>query len=245
MACSRVEKAVHNNARWCDAVCRAYGAAGEFRDSLWLNRNPVPRFYPNAVTLSAHHADTQQAKIRALADDHLRGDWGVKDSFGSLDLKPLGFRVAFEATWLWRDASSPPLRQSKSDLRWRIIQTESELLQWENAWSDDPTQPRVFLPPLLANREVIFIAGLSQRLPHRRCHRQPHERHCRSIQRFLPVRSYPGMLDRMHRHNSGAVSQRTAGRLRARPATRHRRNDRFSETSGSAHLGLPIIGSHR
>jgi hypothetical protein len=30
---SRAERAAYNNALWCDAVCRAHGAAGEFGDA--------------------------------------------------------------------------------------------------------------------------------------------------------------------------------------------------------------------
>jgi len=44
----RSVRAARNNAEWCDAVCRAHGNPGEFHDGIWLNRKPVPRFYPNA-----------------------------------------------------------------------------------------------------------------------------------------------------------------------------------------------------
>ena len=50
---AQVAQAAYNNAHWCDTVCRAHGTPGEFHDHLWLNRHRVPRFYPNAVTLSA------------------------------------------------------------------------------------------------------------------------------------------------------------------------------------------------
>ena len=52
-ATARLELAARNNAAWCDAVCRAYGAPGEFDDELWLTRRPAPPLYPNAVTLTA------------------------------------------------------------------------------------------------------------------------------------------------------------------------------------------------
>ena len=42
-----------NNARWCDAVCRAHGKPGRFLPPIWVNAETVPRFYPNAVTLEA------------------------------------------------------------------------------------------------------------------------------------------------------------------------------------------------
>ncbi len=34
---------------------------------------------------------------------------------------------------------------------------------WENAWSNDPTQPRVFLPSLLTDPEIVFIAGYHEK----------------------------------------------------------------------------------
>ena len=44
--------AARNNARWCDAVCRAYGHPGRILPHMWVNAAVVPRFYPNAVTLA-------------------------------------------------------------------------------------------------------------------------------------------------------------------------------------------------
>ena len=35
--------AAHNNALWCDAVCRAHDRPGEFHDTLWLTRLGAPR----------------------------------------------------------------------------------------------------------------------------------------------------------------------------------------------------------
>jgi hypothetical protein len=51
-AAARAEQAARNNAIWCDTICRAHGVQGEFHGQLWLNRQPVPRFYPNAVTFA-------------------------------------------------------------------------------------------------------------------------------------------------------------------------------------------------
>jgi len=91
----------HNNALWCDAVCRAHGLPGEFLAGLWLNRQPVPRFYSNAITLSPKDPAGQRAWVAHLMTR--RPHFSVKDSFAALDLSSLGFDVLFEATWLWRD----------------------------------------------------------------------------------------------------------------------------------------------
>jgi len=161
MPYSRAELAARNNAAWCDAVCRAHGVAGEFHDGLWLNRHPVPRFYPNVVTLSNQDG---LAQIRALSAD-LPGSWSIKDSFSSLNLAPLGFRSLFEAMWLWRAPSRPLQSPVVSGLRWTCIQGTSELMEWETAWNEDPTQqpsagqPPLFLPALLADPEILFIGA--------------------------------------------------------------------------------------
>ena len=95
---SRVEKAARNNAVWCDTVCHVHAAPGEFRDALWFNGHQVPRFYPNVVTLTQAGAAAQLESIHALVAAGLPGNWGVKDSFGSLDLTAPGFQPLFEAT---------------------------------------------------------------------------------------------------------------------------------------------------
>jgi len=165
MTDSRAEKAARNNAVWCDSVCRAHGAPGEFHNALWLNRHPAPRFYPNVVTLAQDGTAAQLAQIQALVATNLPGGWGVKDSFNSLDLAALGFQPAFDATWLWRAPSSPLPKPATLGLRWTYIQSEPELAKWEIAWNGDlannssASHSRLFFSALLANPEILFIAA--------------------------------------------------------------------------------------
>ena len=166
MTHSRVEQAAGNNAIWCDTICRAHGIPGEFHDELWLNRYPVPRFYPNVVTLSAQDdAATQLASIQALAETGLSEGWGVKDSFCSLDLIPLGFQPLFEASWLWRCPFKPIPNRTASALRWTWVKGALELAKWERAWGgsqapDTSTRrSRLFLPAMLTNPEIGFVAA--------------------------------------------------------------------------------------
>ena len=53
-----------------------------------MNADEVPRFYPNAVTLTATEADRagQLETIEILQKSNLPGRWAVKDSFNTLDL---------------------------------------------------------------------------------------------------------------------------------------------------------------
>lgn len=163
MISSRSKQAAHNNAIWCDTICRAHDIPGEFHDSLWLNRRPVPRFYSNAVTLNIDAVSKQLAHIRNLIGT--LGTFSVKDSFCALDLAPFGFQLLFAATWLWREASRPQPTAVLEGIRWTAVQDPTELANWESAWNkllngDHSTSPpRTFLPSLLSNKEFAFIAA--------------------------------------------------------------------------------------
>jgi hypothetical protein len=166
----QVVQAVHNNAHWCDTVCRAQGTPGEFREHLWLNRHQVPRFYPNVVTLSALSDDADQlAAIHDLVAAAPLVSFGVKDSFATLDLAPLAFHVLFEAQWLWRAASHLPPARLDTGLSWTTVCEPADLIRWEAAWhglpAEDPSTlpPRIFLPALLSDPDIRFIAAYVDR----------------------------------------------------------------------------------
>ncbi len=82
---THLQQAIHNNARWCETICAAHGIPGEFSEDLWLNRHQVPRFYPNAVTLTTERGILRQfAAIRDLVATAEPGTISVKDSFNSM-----------------------------------------------------------------------------------------------------------------------------------------------------------------
>lgn len=148
-----------NNAGWCDAVGRAHGLPGEFHPALWLNRAAMPPYYPNAVTLTPDETAAQLTAIGGLAAT--QPALAVKDSFATLDLRPLGFDVLFEATWLWREADAP-LPAGRA-LDWSAVAGADGLAYWEAAWAGRDAPPagaeRIFRPPLLAEPGVTFLAG--------------------------------------------------------------------------------------
>jgi len=162
-----VEQAARNNAIWCDAVCRAHDIPGEFYDAIWINWHPAPRFYSNAVTLAYEQdaAAQQLAFIRALLDAGLPNGWSIKDSFCTLDLTALGFQVYFEASWLWRSPALAVPHGTRNGARWQWVRDESELAQWETAWSGVPANmsstkpPRLFVPALLSDQDLAFLAA--------------------------------------------------------------------------------------
>lgn len=169
MTDERIKQAALNNARWCDAVCRAHGRPGAFVGGMWVNRQETPPYYPNAVSITPGETGSgaQIAAIAALLDAGIPGVWAVKDSFCALDLAPLGFRLLFEAEWIYRPATLPPPSPSdvSAGVRWGRIEQASDLARWETAWRGGPADPahdepaRIFLPALLADDTIVVIAA--------------------------------------------------------------------------------------
>lgn len=157
---NRTELAARNNALWCDAVCRAHGGDTMLTEHIWFNRVNSPPFYPNVDTLTKDGRAEQMGVIQSLLDSPLSAGWGVKDSFCTLDLAPLGFRQLFEAEWLWRDPE-PAQKNPLPEVGWTAIRTPAELTRWEAAWrgpDGDPTL-NIFLPALLDNPQSTFLAA--------------------------------------------------------------------------------------
>jgi len=160
-----LEHAAHNNALWCDAVCKLHGRPGEFRDGLWLNRFGTPQYYPDAVTLAgAEAAQRQLLAISALIEKPRAGAWAVKDSFSCLDLGCLGFRLLFEAEWISLNLSELELIPLPAGYSSTEIHTASELNAWENVWRGDESsaagEPNggIFRASLLTQNGIKFIA---------------------------------------------------------------------------------------
>lgn len=154
-------QATYNNAVWCDTVGRAHGWPGQFQPAIWINRHGSLPYYPNAVTLTGEtDLPIQYQQLQELGAGELPPGWAVKDSFCTLDLKSLGFRILFEATWIYRAPGGIP--KIPAPLHWQSVRTPAELATWEAAWrsasGDDPTRPRLFPPTLLADPQVVFLA---------------------------------------------------------------------------------------
>ncbi|WP_243369055.1 hypothetical protein [Microvirga solisilvae] len=153
-----VTLAARNNAEWCDAVCRANGKGGVFRDALWINQHGTPRFYPDAVTLAGKKmtGDILPLVSDAIAAQPQRA-WAVKDSFAELDLTALNFTPFFEATWICRDPSAKG--HVLNEVTARIVRTEAELAAWSKAWVGDDASivSLPFKPILLQDPSILFV----------------------------------------------------------------------------------------
>jgi hypothetical protein len=159
----RCVRAARNNAEWCDAVCRAHHNPGEFHDDIWINRNAVPRFYPNAGTF-AEPSPRQLALIDELIAARLPLGWAVKDSFSMLELESRAFRILFDAEWIYLPVSRmKEIVSARTSERWELVRNDFALAEWESAWTrsaGDTSKDRIFLPSLLDNKDIAIVAGL-------------------------------------------------------------------------------------
>ena len=123
-----IATAARNNATWCDTVCATHGSPGVFSPGAWTTPRRSPPLYPDAVTL-APTVTAEEVLQRIDAD----AGCSVKDSFATLDLAPHGFRVLFEADWIYLRARSLPAAGNRA--RWRTVRGEQELDEWAAAWA--------------------------------------------------------------------------------------------------------------
>ena len=106
-------------------MCFAHGTVGRFLAHTWVNAEPVPRFYPNVVTLTPGEADIaeQRQAVRILQKSNLPGRWAVKDSFKTLDIARLGFEVLLEGNWIRK--AQPKAATMVSGLSWERVKAGS------------------------------------------------------------------------------------------------------------------------
>ncbi|MEI9406800.1 hypothetical protein [Mesorhizobium argentiipisi] len=144
-----------NNADLCRAVFKANGLSDRRNEFFWSSDEQAPSFYPNAVTLHASAMAAQLAEISRLTSV-FADSFAVKDGFCRLDLRPLGFRQLFDASWMWMDLSHPIVVPSG----WERVEDASSLEMWAFAWADvgSPSSGRVF-PAAILNDDAIAILG--------------------------------------------------------------------------------------
>ncbi|MEU9032098.1 hypothetical protein AB0D46_32260 [Streptomyces sp. NPDC048383] len=149
-----IQAAARNNAEWCAAMSRSHDLASEFRAQAWAAPARTPLYYPDAVTL-VPGADS--AVLAARIDTTAPGA-SVKDSFADLDLTEAGFRVLFDARWIYRPASAPV---TASDLAWDVAGDSDTLRAWALAWDDGDGNADIFRPELLDDPATFVLAGRS------------------------------------------------------------------------------------
>jgi len=141
-------EAAHNNASWCDAVCRAGGIPTTNGDNAWSAQKRSPGGYPDAISLDPGAAVND---LLSLVDSG--PDCSVKDSFATLDLRWAGFTVLFEAQWINGDPGSP---RTRPVLPWHVVSTPAELVGFAAAHGNRAA----FVDSLLEAQDVRVLAAI-------------------------------------------------------------------------------------
>lgn len=150
-------RAINNNAQWCANIWKAHKLPVVKEKNYWFCPAKVPDYYPNIITL-APDTDTQIAALlqsEILETIHIIS---IKDSFDDLILSDAGMKPLFRATWLYKQRSANTLEEI--NVNWRQIKTETGLGHWEESWDTRSSDAkRIFLPPLLIEKQIEFWAG--------------------------------------------------------------------------------------
>jgi hypothetical protein len=147
-----VATAARNNAAWCDLMCRAHGSGGTFDAHTWSTPIRSPRYYPDAVTLDAEaNVDDLLTRVDTAAG------CSIKDSFATLDLAPAGFRVLFDADWIFRPPA--PASSPGGSRAWTRVTDRRELGEWESAWAVPGDTTTLSRGAILDDPNVFVLAG--------------------------------------------------------------------------------------
>ncbi|WML49507.1 hypothetical protein RCG23_05815 [Neobacillus sp. PS3-34] len=85
----------------------------------------APKFYPDIIT-SSRNATAQE--VNDFVGN--REIFSIKDSYANLDLQPFGFKILFEAEWIYH---APVSKIEGMRQEWRVIKTDEELMKWISA----------------------------------------------------------------------------------------------------------------
>ncbi|OXM82863.1 hypothetical protein [Paenibacillus rigui] len=140
------DHAVFNNIAWCGIVCRLHGLTPISGEGIWGLCSKAPEYYPDIITFRRQVTSDE-------VNDFIgnREVFGIKDSFANLDMLPFGFRVLFDAKWIYH----PPVVDLDDHLRgWIVVSTAEAFAQWTFASG----LQKVLQPALLEEKDVkIFM----------------------------------------------------------------------------------------
>ena len=80
--------AINDNIQWCPTICESHNADIHLSKSVWANYNPSPRLYHNIITRLPKAQTSTLAAIDQFRTHNPTRGFGVKDSYGDVNLKP-------------------------------------------------------------------------------------------------------------------------------------------------------------
>lgn len=158
---TRAVVAAHNNADLYQLVFSAHNLDYSVESYAFIGLDPPPSYYSNLTTLSPTETEAQRAAIHQFSQQ-FADSFTLKDGFSLLELEPDGFRILFEANWVWVEPSNLA-KASTTD--WIRIQLADDLYEWETVWKEcgSPTKQLMFPESLLASNEIAFFGKRTQR----------------------------------------------------------------------------------
>ncbi len=137
--------AVDASLSWYDALCALHGVPCGIEGDVWCAYAAPPPLHSTAKTV-----EPGARPDRALAA--VAGVGSIADSFGAFDLTGDGYRLLFEAQWIYRPA--PPVGSRHLPAGWSIVRTESDL----HTWTSRHGTQTVLIPALL-QRSAFRVIG--------------------------------------------------------------------------------------
>jgi hypothetical protein len=83
----------------------------------------------------------------------------IKDSFGTLDLAPLGFEVLVDARWIGRAPEPVSPASVDPDAALVVVADAATLASWERTWRGADGPAGLFRPTLLRDPDVVILAA--------------------------------------------------------------------------------------
>jgi hypothetical protein len=142
---------IEDNIGWSSTVCASHQCEERNSASTWANFAPSPPFYPNIITRRRNSQAEVCRLVKDVRQNGMMGAWGIKDSFGDLDLANQGFDLAIEGQWF----GGEPTTGQKIRHDWETAHGPEELSLWEEAWGGKSDR-RIFKDTLLADHRIRF-----------------------------------------------------------------------------------------
>jgi GNAT superfamily N-acetyltransferase len=111
---------------------------------MWSCREPAPFIFLAGVSLDEGSAEAEViGELRELESDRGLVPLAICDSWGRLDLRPLGYQVAERGAWFVRPPGSSPERAIPPELTIEEVDDIAGLREFEAASSEGFEHPRM------------------------------------------------------------------------------------------------------
>jgi hypothetical protein len=145
--------AANNNADLYQAIFSALGLRHKRRIFAFVSEDTPPPYYSHLTVLRPESRRHVVGELRHLSR-RFKAALSFKDSFCEFPVGYGGFKLLFEASWLWRPPQAASLPED-----WVTLRDPRELAAWEAAWKSarSPSREKVFGAKLLQTSDIVFL----------------------------------------------------------------------------------------